>query len=68
MLDRPPAVDLEAVAERMAGFNEDTLKQTTFHFPACHVSRNVKQLVDLAYETLIEASESIQGYGNKYFT
>jgi centromere/kinetochore protein ZW10 len=60
LLDKPPNVDEEVVREKVAGFDEGTLKKATFHFPSCQVSRNVKDLVDLAYDTLIEATESNQ--------
>ena len=60
LLDKPLDVDKEAVHERTVGFSSSVLQQTTHHFPACHVSKNVKELVDLAYKTLIEATESSQ--------
>ena len=35
-----------------------TLSKFTFHLPTCRISESTKKLMDLAYKTLIEATES----------
>lgn len=37
---------------------ENTLDQHSFSLPTCRISESVKQLMELAYQTLLEATTS----------